>query len=433
MKKRIFKIALALCIPAMAGAQTLTLDEAIKIALENNYDVVAASNAKEVGRLQNHVGNAGMLPRISLNGSAGYGLNALRQEFSNGLEVNNPRVSNRNFSGQAILDWVIFDGLRMFAVKRRLTSQYEMADLALKDQVQKTVGDVIRIYTTLAAETKRMNGLQTTVDYFDELAKLAEGRQKIGSGNRQEALQSIIDKNAQKSLVLRQRATLISLKMQLNTLLNRDPKSDFEVDTVVSVNKGLLLEDGLANASTANPSVLIAEKNAAVFKSYLKEQQSYQMPTIAVNLGYSYNYSGSSAGFALFNQTNGMAVGATLAFPIFDGWRVRRNIKTAKVQYENAKYAAVSVRLRIESEVRAAYEAYLRNLEILELEEESVRLAEQNMQIATERYKAGLGTLIESRAATLSYSDAQTRYALAQSDSKTAELTLLILSGQLVK
>jgi outer membrane protein len=157
--------------PVFAGAQVLTLDEAIKIALENNFDVVTASQSKEVARLQNHVGNAGMLPTISVNGNASYGLNALRQEFSSGLSVNNPSVNNRVFGAQAALDWVVFDGLRMFAIKKRLSLQYDIADLTLKDQIINTVTQVIQTYTTFAAETERLEALETTVAYFDELAK----------------------------------------------------------------------------------------------------------------------------------------------------------------------------------------------------------------------------------------------------------------------
>lgn len=426
-------IALLACSPLLVGAQTLSLDEAIKIALENNYDIVTASQSKEVARLQNHIGNAGMLPKITLNGTASYGLNALRQEFSSGLSVNNNNVNNRAYSAGAALDWVVFDGLRMFAVKKRLRTQYDIAGLSEKDQMITTISQVIQTYTLYAAETQRLHALQTTAEYFDELAKLAENRLQIGTGNKQESLQAKTDWNAQRSAILKQRAYLEQLRIQLNILLNRESATMFQPDTVIGVNRGLVLDESLGNAASANPAILIAEKNAAVFRANLSEQISYQMPQIRVNVAYNYNYSGSSAGFALFNQTNGPSALAGVAFPIFDGWRVRRNIASARVQYENAKFATDYTKLRIAGEVRIAYETYRRQLEILALEEENIGLAEENMTIAAERYKTGVGTLIESRAAALSFADAQTRYTQAQSETKAAETNLLALSGQLVK
>lgn len=426
-------ITFLIFMPAMVSAQVLTLDEAIKISLENNYDITVASQSKEVARLQNHVGNAGMLPTITINGGASYGLNALRQDFSNGLSVSNPSVNSRTFNANAALNWVVFDGLRMFAIKKRLSLQYEVSDLQLKDQMITSISQVIHTYTTYAAESKRLDALQKTVEYFDELAKLADNRLKIGTGNKQEMLQAKTDWNAQRSAVLKQRAYLEQLRIQLNVLMNREPNTNFVADTSILVNKNLVLDESLNNAASANPAVLIADKNAAIFKANLKEQNSFQMPRISVGLAYGYNYSGSSAGFALFNQTNGLTANAGLTFPIFDGWRVRRNIKSARVQYETAKFTTDYTRLRIAADVRIAYEVYRRQLEILALEEDNIKLAEENMIIAAERYKSGLGTLIESRAATISYADAQTRYTQAQSETKAAETNLLALTGQLVK
>lgn len=426
-------IAFLIFMPVFVNAQTLTLDEAIKVTLENNYDITVVSQSKEVARLQNHIGNAGMLPTIALNGNASYGLNALRQEFSSGLTVNNPSVDSRNFNAQAALTWVVFDGLRMFAIKKRLSLQYQVSDLELQEQVIATISDVIQTYTTFAAETKRLEALEKTVAYFDELAKLADNRLKIGTGNKQEMLQAKTDWNAQRSAVLKQRAYLQQLRIQLNILMNREPNTDFIPDSSIVINKNLALDESLNNASSVNPTVLIADKNVAVYKTFLQEQNSFQMPRINVGVAYGFNYSGSSAGFALFNQTNGVTANAGITFPIFDGLRVRRNIKTAKVQYEVAKLTSSFTRLRISGEVRIAYEIYRRQIEILDIEEENVKLVEENMMIAAERYKTGLGTLIESRAATLSYADALTRYTQAQSETKAAETNLLALTGQILK
>lgn len=427
-------IAFLVSVPALSQAQqVLPLDEAIKIALENNYDVVTASQSTEVARLQNHPGNAGMLPTVTLNGNASYSLSALRQDFSSGLSVNTTGVNGRQFGAGAVLDWVVFDGLRMFAIKKRLKSQYDLAALNEQDQMIKTVSQVIQTYTLFASETSRLRGLQTTAAYFGELAQLAESRLKIGTGNKQEVLQAKTDWNAQRSAILKQLAYLQQLRIQINILLNREPGTDFLPDSNIAVNRNLALEESLGNAASSNPSVLIAEKNAAIFKASLKEQISYQMPTIRVGLGYNYSYSGNSAGFALFSQSHGPQASAGLTFPIFNGWRVRRNISTAKVQYENAKFATDFTKLRIAGEVRMAYETYRRQLEILALEEDNITMAEENMTIAAERYKSGVGTLIESRAAALSYADAQTRYTQAQSDTKAAEVNLLALTGQLIK
>jgi outer membrane protein len=49
------------------NAQTLTLDEAIQIALEKNYDIQIAKNEMAIASNNNRAGNAGMLPSLDAN------------------------------------------------------------------------------------------------------------------------------------------------------------------------------------------------------------------------------------------------------------------------------------------------------------------------------------------------------------------------------
>ena len=68
MKKKL-KLLLAIClINSIALAQVpskLTIDEAIRIAVEKNFDVEIERNAQEIGAINNHWGTAGVFPNVS--------------------------------------------------------------------------------------------------------------------------------------------------------------------------------------------------------------------------------------------------------------------------------------------------------------------------------------------------------------------------------
>ncbi|HMD68679.1 MAG TPA: TolC family protein, partial [Chitinivibrionales bacterium] len=77
MKNKLFiPFLLAAWCAAVADAQPLlTADEAVSIALKNNYDILVARNDAEIAKVNNTPGNAGMLPTIAVAGSDNYSLN----------------------------------------------------------------------------------------------------------------------------------------------------------------------------------------------------------------------------------------------------------------------------------------------------------------------------------------------------------------------
>ncbi len=93
----------------------LTVNDAIKIGLEKNYSVLIVKNNQEIAKAQNNFGNAGMSPTVSLNA----GLNAAslnsHQEFNTGVVQDRTGAKTNNIAASVNANWMIFDGLRMFA------------------------------------------------------------------------------------------------------------------------------------------------------------------------------------------------------------------------------------------------------------------------------------------------------------------------------
>ena len=56
-----------LCIIKINAQEVLTLENALKIALQNNFEIKLASNNLEINTTNVALGNAGMLPRLTAN------------------------------------------------------------------------------------------------------------------------------------------------------------------------------------------------------------------------------------------------------------------------------------------------------------------------------------------------------------------------------
>jgi outer membrane protein len=70
---------------------------------------------------------------------------------------------------------------------------------------------------------------------------------------------------------------------------------------------------------------------------------------------------------------------------------------------------------------------------LLELEEENIQLAKENVAIALERFRQGVSTNLELREAQRSLEEAYNRLISARYNTKVAETELLRLKGELVR
>src|SRR4051794_30499763 len=85
-------VLLVWCGVTMQAQEVLTLEQAIDIALKNNYDIRISKNDAEIASRNNTAGNAGMLPKVTGVLSDNYTLSHLNQQFTSGLEVNKNNV-----------------------------------------------------------------------------------------------------------------------------------------------------------------------------------------------------------------------------------------------------------------------------------------------------------------------------------------------------
>src|SRR5690606_8455699 len=85
-----FICCIALFFAIESNAQTvepiplLTLEEAIAIGLQNNYDIIISKNDVRIASNNNSIIMAGFLPTASLNATQNNSINNTRQEFFNG-------------------------------------------------------------------------------------------------------------------------------------------------------------------------------------------------------------------------------------------------------------------------------------------------------------------------------------------------------------
>lgn len=411
--------------------ELLTAEQAVAIALENNYDIKLATNDLKIDEQNVSLANAGLLPNLSGTFNQNNNIQNSKQVRSDGTvqELDNARNNSMNYG--VSLGWTVFDGFRMFARYDQLQELQKQGETELKLMVLNRVSDVMTTYYDLVQQQQMLKALDTAIVISKQRVTTADNRFKIGKAAKLEVLNAQVDLNTDQTNFLRQKELFENTKTSLNQLMARDLTIQFKVvDSVVADSK-LVLGDLISLAEQQNPQIQIALINKRVAELNLKQVRSARYPQIGVNAGYIFNESESSLGFARENNSRGLNYGITASINIFNGFLQNRNEKVAKLQIDSSTIQIEQQTQSIKAQLIAAYQTYLTNLELVSLEAKNEDIAEQNLDITLEKYRIGTITTLEVRTAQLNYVNARTRNSSAQFQAKISEVTLKQLAGNI--
>ena len=430
--KSIYIITLVLAfLPKMQAQELLPLEEAVKIALENNYDIKLAKNELKIDELNNSIGNAGMLPTINALVTDNNSITNTKQTQADGSERTLDGARNMNLTYGVSLDWTVFDGLRMFARKEQLNILQKQGEAELKLAILTKISEVYLNYFDLVQQQQQLAAIDTAIVISQERVTTAQNRFSIGKASKLEVLNAQVDLNTDKSLQLKQLETLKNAKIRLNEILARDVQTEFVVANEISVDEQLKYDELKSAAESQNPQLQaqMLTKNSA--EQQLKQVKAGRYPTIRITSGYNFTRSEASLGFITQSSNRGFAYGFNASMPIFNGNLQNRNERIAKVQLENANVTLEQQKRSLESQLNAAFASYTTNLELTKVEAQNLKIAEQNLDITMAKFKIGTITPIEFRTAQQNFLDAKVRYSNALYLTKIHEITLKELAGNL--
>ena len=337
-KNKLFGALVIMLIAVAANAQTsqLTFDQALDIALKNNYNIAIAKNLQKEAANSNTLGNAGMLPSAAINASGNFANNAIKQEYSTGTSVDRSGIISKNISTGAYLTWTIFDGLKMFATKEQLDVLESMGSLNTKVQIENTLVTLSNNYYNIVMINQMIKGLQENMVVSEERLKIAQKKFDIGTASKVDLLQVKVDLNAQKAALIREKTLLSDTKETLNQLLKLPVEKDFDVPDTIPLMNDYKYEDLKNNIDSKNSDLLFAKKSIDSYRAIIKENRGNYFPKLNLNANYIFSRAENAAGLTLLNQNLGLNFGFTASWTIFNGFNNANLIKNNKLDVENS-------------------------------------------------------------------------------------------------
>ncbi|TDO82905.1 outer membrane protein TolC [Flavobacterium chryseum] len=420
-----------LCITKINAQEVLTIEEAMKIALENNFEIRIAKNNTKISETNVTIGNAGMLPIATASVTDNNSIQNSSQTRQDGTSTSLDNAKNNSLNYGISLGWTVFDGMKMFARLDQLKELQKLGDSEFKRIVLVKIGQVNSSYYDLVQQQQQLAALDTTIVISKQRLELAQNRFTIGKASKLEVLNAQVDLNSDQVALLRQKESYANAKILLNQYLARDPKIDFKVTDLVTVDNTLVLANLMDLAQKQNPGLESQIINKRIAELQLKQVKANRYPVVTLNSGYNFADSQSSLGFTSQSSARGLNYGFTASVNVFDGFNQHRNEKVAKIQIENSQIAIEQQNMILNTQLSTAFQTYLTNLELIDLEQDNEAIAKQNLQITLDKFRIGTITTIDFRTAQLNYVNAKVRYSNAQYEAKLSEIALKELAGNI--
>jgi TolC family type I secretion outer membrane protein len=400
-------------IPEIKTGETLTLDKAIAVALSRHPSVLAARSTVDINRSRIGQAKSNYLPQVNFSADYTHGRTA-RQPESGIVSSGNYDSYTGTFTGsQNIYDF------------GRTASQVEFqkfsTDSATADLVNTREQIVLNLkqayFGFLQAKRNRVVA-EDSVKQFQQHLDQASGFYEIGTKSKFDVTKAEVDlSNAKLNLIRADNAVRIA-KVTLDNTMGLSPAPEYTIEDTLSFQPyEITLGNALQKAFQNRPDLqsALARKKAA--EQSIKSAKASYYPFLTASANY--GWTGDN-----FPLNEGWAAGATLNFPIFNGYLTKYEVAEAKANLNVVNSNIEFIRQAITLDVQQAFLNLLESRQRIATAELTVRQATENLELANGRYAAGVGNPIEVTDALVNASNAQTNYNQALYDYKIAQASM---------
>lgn len=387
----------------------LTLDAALRIALDKNPLTRVAEEGIVISRETTGETRAPYYPEIALRASYSrwethaFLPNGLIENVSElvGTDISSVIGPTNDWFGTLEARYTLFDSGERAAKLRAAIAEEGVAKEDAARMQEEIAFTVHQAFYNLSASLETLSVADKNLARAEDHLRIAKGRQEAGDVPRADVLRAEVEV-ADAKLTLAKAQDLVRVTMgKLNSSMGLPAEASIEIDTsfleITSPDK-IDVEVLLEEAVQDRPEVKAALHSIAAAKNNVVAAKSAFGPKL--NAEGSFGWRDSD----FLPSDEDWSVGVSLDWTLFAGFfRVHKLAKAGAVlRKEEASVARLA--LDVKEEVWSAYSGLQEAYEAIKTSEVQVRDAQESLRVASERYKVGAGTindLLDTEAALL--------------------------------
>ncbi len=415
-------------------AQSMSLAEAISIALKQNLDIETARFDTETARINNNYGMAGFYPTVNAQAGYTYSTQDITQQLAGIPEPNEiSGASAENYTASVTAEYILFNGLGRIHNLRKLQYQEALSETQLRFTIENTLLQTVSRFYEVARLSEQLDIAHESVKLSLDRYQRAGAAQELGSRSRLELLNARVDLNTDSVNLMNARLNYEKTLRYLNQILNFPIDTAFSVDTAISWTRDIDYDLLRQNSTTDNAPLIQARLSQEITRSDIGIARSALIPSISANGGYNYTDQQNDGGFLLLNRNSGWQVGLTARWTLFDSRRNITRIETARISLEKSKTELEKTKVQLDVDLDNAYLDWQNNKEILLIEQRNLEAVRLNFERSQQSYSLGQINASQLREAQVNYITAKARINNLKYTVKIAEIELYRISGNLLQ
>lgn len=421
-------------IPAFAQ-KTLTLEECLKIGIENNLSLEGSRNEMRKAKHLLSENRAKLWPQISA--VAGFNDNfnppvSVTDGSAYGNPYNVTKTLQYNASAGLQLQMPLYNQTVYTAVDIARTMN-ELNRLSYEKAREDLMLQICKMYYLGQNTVEQLALIQENIARLRELRDITQAFFDNGMAMEVDVKRVNINLENQQVQYDNAKSMLVQQLNLLKYVMDYPAEEEIALVPVDAEQVETVSLTGLRGDLYELQLLQSQEKLAGKQKDLIR--QGY-LPSLTLTGSWMYSaYTDKARHWFHSGPSNhwypSSGIGLTLRVPIFDGFDKRSRIRKAKIDQENARLNYENTLKHMQTQYLNATNELMNNQRNFKKQKDNYLLAEDVYQVTTDRYREGIASMTEVLQDEMRMSEAQNNYLSAHYNYQVANLTLLKLTGQM--
>lgn len=418
---------------AYAQTKTITLDEAIKLGLENSKNLkLSQSKIDEAVSQYNQVKD-----RALPSGSASFGYS--RAEIpANTLafgssDIHLPKSANANL-GIASVNEVIWGGNKLKYARESTDLLIQAARLDADKDKDQIAYDVVNAYYNLYKVLQSQKVVQQNLNTIDQQIHQSQRFFEQGLVTKNDVLRFQLQRANIELNGVDLESNRKVINYNLDVMLGLPETTQLVIDQIVEpVREPAPLTTYLDSALATRQEIRALDLRTRAAETNIKSTKANTLPNLSASAAAYYLDISANPLPTHGNYITPLTLGLNLSWNFGALWNNKNKVSEARIQRDQVQINKSIIVDNIKDEVNQSYQNYITALNKINLLQTSINQATENNKLQESRYQSNIVTATDrADAQTLLY-QAQINLELAKADAGLAYYTLLKSTGKLNK
>ncbi len=369
----------------LVNAQSLSVDEAVRIALENKAAITNAEKDVTIAKLNRNSAVSLLLPSINASNS-----------FRETTYGNSILSASESYSGGVNLSQSLFNfGGKVNSV-RQSDNSYQISRIQKRNTTSKIILNVYTFYYDYLKNSELYEIAKEDLQLSQRQLDLVKQQFDLGAVSKTDYLKATVRYGTAKS-------TLLNRELSFNNSFKnlRNSMGLIGKDTLINLPKKVEInliipsfDEAYQLMLSSSPSLNILDRRVTSAKISVKQSWASSLPSLNMSLGYNAT-SSDQVTKQYFEDNYIKSANLTLSIPLFNGFRKRNDIKISKLQLSQEQASYSTAIKDAEVDLYSLLNRLNNYEELIPIQEEVLLSAEEDLKLAQQKYELGSANILE--------------------------------------